>query len=192
MLSVLISRKLLIKYRLLHCSPKNLQTRHCWKVIQMDGIFLDRQKTARLHQWREVYAKGCIVWSPSGIRAGPLIFFVLLGDIDTGTVNASVSSFADDIPILAKISSPQSVGSMQQDLETIYQWSETNNMQFNANKFECMRYGTNEQIKASTSYFSNSGSIIETKDSVTDLGIVMSSSAYFGEHISKVGVSAGL
>ena len=157
----------------------------------MEYFLTDRKQLAYINGVKSM-PKDVLSGVPQGSVLGPLIFFVLLGDIDTGIVNASVSSFADDIPILAKISSPQSVGSMQQDLETIYQWSETNNMQFNANKFECMRYGTNEQIKASTSYFSNSGSIIETKDSVTNLGIMMSSSAYFGEHINKVAVSAGL
>ena len=162
------------------------------KLFRWIECFLTGRKQLVYVNGAKSMPKDVLSGVPQGSVLGPLIFLVLLGDIDTGIVSASVSSFADDTRILAKISSPQSVFSMQQDLETIYQWSETNNMEFNANKFECMRYGTNELIKTSTSYFSNSGSIIETKDSVTDLGIMMSSSAYFGEHISKVAVSAGL
>ena len=33
---------------------------------------------------------------------------------------------------------------LQNDLQSIYQWSRTNNMEFNDVKFELLRYGTNK------------------------------------------------
>ena len=36
---------------------------------------------------------------------------------------------------------------LQTDLDKIYQWQETNNMQFNGAKFENIRYGQDEDLK---------------------------------------------
>jgi len=42
----------------------------------------------------------------------------------------------------------------------MYRWQQINHMQFNENKFELLRYGKNQDIKDSTSYFApNSGKI---------------------------------
>ena len=35
------------------------------------------------------------------------------------------------------------VEGMQKDLDHIYKWAETNNMKFNSDKFELLRYGKN-------------------------------------------------
>ena len=50
--------------------------------------------------------------------------------------------------------SNEDVDSLQADLDVIYEWSVENNAQFNDDKFECVRYGYNEQIKSSTRYSS--------------------------------------
>ena len=74
---------------------------------------------------------------------------------------------------------------LQADLETIYRWSSDNNMSFNSDKFELLRYRSKESeaIQAASNYRSDQGSIIEEKDHVRDLGIVMSNDATFNKHI---------
>ena len=67
---------------------------------------------------------------------------VLISDIDTDITTSVVSSFADDTRVSKKIGSPDDTEVLQQDLNKIYGWSERNNMQFNDDKFELMRYGT--------------------------------------------------
>ena len=54
--------------------------------------------------------------------------------------------FADDTRVLGNIASEEDVEKMQDDLDKIYKWAETNNMLFNNNKFELLRYGTNTDI----------------------------------------------
>ena len=129
---------------------------------------------------------------PQGSVLGPLLFLVMLGDIDSGIVSSSVSSFADDTRVVARVRGLQDTLDLQNDLQTIYQWSSTNNAQFNAEKFECLRYGYNEEIKTTTSYLSNTGSQIKNSDVVKDLGVTMSCSANFSDHINNITLSANL
>ena len=41
---------------------------------------------------------------------------------------------------------------LQNHLNPICKWQQINNMQFNENKFELLRYGKNQDMKISTSY----------------------------------------
>ena len=84
---------------------------------------------------------------PQGSVLGPLLFLIMLRDIDHNVHTAFVSSFADDTCVLGGIAGVDDVAALQRDLEIIYQWSETNNAQFNSGKFELLRYGYN------TSYY---------------------------------------
>ena len=129
---------------------------------------------------------------PQGSVVGPLLYLIMMGDIDENVRTAHVSSFADDTRVLAGISHPGDVDALQQDLGRIYQWSSDNNAVFNADKFECLRYGTNKAIIENTAYYSNNLATIKTHSSVKDLGVTMSSDATFAEHIFNVIGSANL
>ena len=60
-------------------------------------------------------------------------------------------------------------------------------MKFNANKFELIRYGQNEQMKMNTLYFTpDMESVIEEKSQLRDLGIIMSNDMKFSHHVSKI------
>jgi hypothetical protein len=123
---------------------------------------------------------------PQGSVIGPLLFLILIGDIDKNVVHSFLSSFADDTRIGMAISSPQDAQLLQQDLEAVYRWAEENNMLFNDKKFDALRYGTNQELKDSTSYLSNNGTKIQVKDSTKDLGVIMSASADFKKHIDSL------
>jgi hypothetical protein len=79
---------------------------------------------------------------------------------------------------------------LQRDLEAVYQWAEDNNMSFNNLKFENLRFGSDSTMKMTTSYTSPSGSIINTKDHVKDLGVTMSADGSFSQHIKNICQSA--
>ena len=131
----------------------------------------------------ESVIKSCV---PQGSVLGPLLFLIMMADIDKELIHSFLSSFADDTRVGLSVKSVQDVKSLQDDLDRIYKWAEENNMDFNENKFEILRYGLNLLIKSTTKYFSPNGSAIPVKDHVKDLGITMSSDATFTEHISNV------
>ena len=120
---------------------------------------------------------------PQGSVLGPLLFLILLGDIDKDVSSAYVSSFADDTRISHGITSQTDVNLMQHQLSVIYNWSTKNNMYFNSDKFNCLRYGPNNEIKENTKYSSNNGKDIECNEHVLDLGVTLSADASFKEHI---------
>ena len=127
---------------------------------------------------------------PQGSVVGPLLFLIMLGDIDAEVTTAHVASFADDTRMTASISHQVDTCALQADLDKIYSWAANNQASFNCGKFECLRYGTNKSIMQSSCYLSSNQSTIDEKSSVKDLGVIMSSDATFNEHISRVTTAA--
>lgn len=122
---------------------------------------------------------------PQGSVIGPLLFLILIGDIDKDIFNSFLSSFADDTRIGRAVSTPADAKLLQDDLNHVFKWAEENNMLFNDKKFEIIRYGNNTNLKESTNYVSNTGTTIQPKDCTKDLGVIMSNTATFKDHIAK-------
>ena len=116
---------------------------------------------------------------PQGSVLGPLLFLVLIGDIDKNVATSFISSFADDTCATKGIMTLEDTQALQTDLDSIYGWAEQNNMMFNFEKFECLRYGRNSKLKTSTGYRTMSGDQITVVDHAKDLGVTMSSDGTF-------------
>ena len=61
---------------------------------------------------------------------GPLLFFILISDVDCELVEASASSLADDMRILMAIGNDEDRLKIQQELNKVYQWASDNAMLF--------------------------------------------------------------
>ena len=59
-------------------------------------------------------------------------------------------------------------------------------MKFNANTYELLRYGKEQEIKSATTYKSYDDSHIDDKERVRDLVIMMSNTATFTLHIGNI------
>lgn len=123
---------------------------------------------------------------PQGSVLGPLIFLILMGDIDSRLNFSTLSSFADDTRVLSGIKSINDSVNLQKDLNSIYDWADINNMSFNNTKFEVLRYGKDIVTKDSTNYTSSTGLVISEKISTKDLGIIMHSDGSFNQHINQL------
>ena len=127
---------------------------------------------------------------PQGSVLGPLIFLILIADIDKEILDSLIASFADDTRATKRIKCEQDTAELQNDLFRIYQWSVDNNMEFNSLKFELIRYGKNKELQNSTSYIAPDWNLIEEKQHVKDLGITMSNDCTFKAHINNIIESA--
>ena len=78
---------------------------------------------------------------PQGSVLGLLLFLIHISDINYELADSTVSCFADDTLILLGIKDEEDTQMLQNDLHKLYKWAYTNNMTFNANKFELLRYG---------------------------------------------------
>jgi len=122
---------------------------------------------------------------PQGSVLGPVLFLIMISDIDKDNIESIVRTFADDTKVIQQISSLEDCKVLQQSLNKIYQWANRNNMKFNVTKFNLLRYGPNEDLKINTSYKNSEGENIEEEKSVKDLGVQMSDDLTFSEHITN-------
>ena len=120
---------------------------------------------------------------PQGSVLGPILFLIHISDIDANASFSTVRSFADDTRVTKVIKSEEDCLYLQADLESIYEWSRINNMTFNSEKFELMRYSVHGcPIEYTYKTSKNTEIIGSTK--TTDLGVIMSNSAAFTEQVS--------
>ena len=117
---------------------------------------------------------------------GPLLFLILIGDIDQNIAFSFISSFADETRVGRHTEDFKNIQVLQADLEAVYNWAESNKMEFNSDKFELLRY----RLRGSTvqnlaGYKSNIDSEIEEEAHVKDLGVKLSGDATFSGHIGE-------
>ena len=154
----------------------------CWIAT-----FLSNRTQTVVVNGKQSTPKTVISGVPQGSVLGPLLFLILIGDIDREVAEAFVSSFADDTRVGKGIATHTDTTHLQCDLNAIYKWSVDNNMMFNSDKFELIRYSNklSKEVQSETSYLSNNGTNIEEKQHVRDLGITLSNDATFAQHIAE-------
>ena len=77
---------------------------------------------------------------PQGSVLGPLLFVIMINDIDNSVKQAKARCFADDTRATSGVGGVKQASLLQSDLEAIYEWAAENKMEFNNSKFEIMRY----------------------------------------------------
>ena len=122
---------------------------------------------------------------PQGTVLGPLLFLILMGDINSGISSSSIVSFADDTRLYHGISNVDDCSFLQNDLNSIYDWASCNNMSFNAQKFQYICFSPHSS-SSSNVYTSSSFDIINYSKNILDLGINVSSDCSFDFHISNL------
>ena len=124
---------------------------------------------------------------PQGTVLGPLLFLIMINDIDKEVSESIISIFADDTRLTKVINEEEDLELFQDDLEKLYKWAAENNMAFNGSKFEVLRYGFNEDLKCVSNYMTpGAEDTIDVKSVLRDLGIMMNDQATWKDHIDKV------
>ena len=62
---------------------------------------------------------------------GPLLFLIMISNINKGTTSSKRISFADDTRVYSNIAQVDDCDNLQSDLNTIYNWALQNNMFLN-------------------------------------------------------------
>ena len=127
---------------------------------------------------------------PQGSVLGPVLFLLLLGDIDGTITNSVASSFADDTKLIGSINGISSVSKIQKDLENLYGWADKNNMKFNSHKFQSLRYRPQVEDTRLPAYIAYDGTEIEECKTVKDLGVLMSNDLSFSAQVNEVVTAA--
>ena len=123
---------------------------------------------------------------PQGTVLGPLLFLILMSDIDEGITNSKIISFADDTRLYNSVSEVEDCDLLQVDLDTIYKWADANNMTFNSNKFKYVCYTPSDTSAHGNVYLCPKMNLIDKVNDIKDLGITMSANCNFDQHINNV------
>ena len=119
---------------------------------------------------------------PQGTVLGPLLFLIMIGDVDKDLQSSTLSSFADDSRLKKKIKEFHEVKILQDDLLTVNNWTLDNNMNFNYDKFEAIKYTIQDTQEY---HYSINGAEIEEKEHIKDLGVWLSKDCTFKYHIEQ-------
>ena len=158
----------------------------------------------KIHSWLKSYLTGrtqqvtiCGVKSksapvlsgiPQGSVLGPMLFILMMADVDTEMNDVKVSSFADDTKLTKTIENNIDYDNFQNDIDKICKWAKDNKMIFNTNKFVNIKYSNNDNY-AIKKYMAEQEEI-EIKTSCRDLGIIMSDDLNFDKHIDSMTLRA--
>ena len=120
-----------------------------------------------------------------GSVLGPLLFILFINDLVDYIVNKT-KLFADDTKVVAKTNNaPES--SLQKDIDSVLEWTNTWLMRLNLDKCKIMHFGKNNPRINYTmkDYDSNEIIVKEKTDSERDLGIQVSANLKFNAQVSK-------
>ena len=123
---------------------------------------------------------------PQGTVLGPLLFIILMCDINSGITASSMVSFADDTRLYYGISDVDDCAILQNDLNSVYDWASDNNMFFNAQKFQYICFNLHTSLISCNVYTSSSLDIIDYSRHVLDLSIYVSSDCSLEFHITNL------
>ena len=128
---------------------------------------------------------------PQGTVLGPVLFLIhirnIASRISSGT---SATSFADDTRVARGVETAGDCSILQADLQEIYNWALRVNMEFNADKFECLKFKTSQVSQLNFQYVAPDSTAIEEKDNLRDLGVQISTDLTFNLHIETIVASA--
>jgi retron-type reverse transcriptase len=132
---------------------------------------------------------------PQGTVLGPILFLMYINDLETTIKDSTASSFADDTRISRQIELTQDTEKLQYDLNNVIEWSKSNNMELHEQKFEFLSYRLPANAALCkvlpfqdtlTEYTTPSGTVIERKSSVRDLGVLVSDGFTWTPHVNKM------
>ena len=130
--------------------------------------------------WKDV-----ISGIPQGSVLGPTLFVIFINDLPQA-VESTVRIFADDTKIYRVVNNDEDRKILQKDLDKLYEWSQTWQINFNASKCKVMHKGTsNAQLE-----YNMDGKILDAIEKEKDLGVIVDNELKFHQHVSATAQKA--
>jgi hypothetical protein len=120
---------------------------------------------------------------PQGSVLGPILFLIYINDI-VDNVRSKVRLFADDTLLYRQITSDEDSIILQNDLKVISTWCEDWQLDLNLKKCVAMNFTRSTNINSSQ--YNISGIPLETVNHNKYLGVTISNSLSFKEHIREI------
>ena len=138
-----------------------------WIIDYLSGrkqrVVIRGEKSQRLNVYSGV---------PQGSVIGPILFLIYINDLPTG-IKSKI--FADDTKMASKVDTVEDEEIVNDGLEALQNWSITNGMKFDVDKYSVMHCGRlNRNID-----YKLYGQKISVMESAKDLGVILNSDMKF-------------
>ena len=124
---------------------------------------------------------------PQGSILGPLFFIMYVDDLGSG-INSTTKLFANDCTLYHKILTRDDQKVLQQDVSTIYRWSQKWQLKLNISKCKSVMISNNR--KPVNIHYHLNNSVLETVDKYKYLGVKISSKLLWNDHINDISLKA--
>lgn len=124
---------------------------------------------------------------PQGSNLGPLLFLILIDDLQECIQHATCLLFADDLKLLMKICNSDDCIKLQLDLDAITAWADDSKLYFNIKKCVSMTYTRSKN--PIEFIYKIKGDVLSSVKSIKDLGVVFDSKLTFSDHILQLSAS---
>lgn len=125
---------------------------------------------------------------PQGSNLGPTLFSIMINNISNYIVSSRALLFADDLKIFAHILSIDDIHRLQNDINSVYQWSLDNKMNFNFNKCNVMSFSRSANFLKFKYKINNIP--ITRVNKIKDLGVFFDCALSFNYHVDNIISSA--
>ena len=119
---------------------------------------------------------------PQGSVLGPTLFTIFINELPS-IVESLVYLFADDTKIFRKMTVPSDSDDLQQDLNTLHEWTDTWLLRFHPGKCKIMNIGPKD-ISSTYTLPNSTTSLLETTNE-KDLGVIIDSKLTFRQHMTE-------
>ena len=113
---------------------------------------------------------------PQGSVLGPLLFILFINDMTDDVLNSEFYLFADDL----KIKSSSAPSLVQKDIDSLFNWSTNNHLQFHSAKCKVLNFGGYDD----SIQFLLGSDILPFVDEIKDLGIIVSNNLSWKSHLN--------
>ena len=170
--------------------------------FKIDGLMLRFIKSYLQDRQQEVIVGGVksgVLPVKSGVSQGsllgPLLFVIFINDMFNCVSNdTSTALYADDTKIWREIGSLEDNFALQNDIDTLNEWSLANKMKFHPSKCKALSVSNHSHILHNlpfTKFIYKLGNVfIDYIESQVDLGVTVSSKLYWTEQCDKLTKSA--
>ncbi|XP_045455333.1 uncharacterized protein LOC123665015 [Melitaea cinxia] len=119
-----------------------------------------------------------------GSILGPLLFILMINDIPTVIKHAKCLLYADDLKLFMEIRTEEDCLLLQRDIDSVFQWSVDNKMEFNPLKCSAMTFS---RVRRPVKFdYKLDKDTIARPDTSKDLGVTFDSRLTFHDHITAV------
>ena len=148
----------------------------------IESFLVDRPQSVVLKGVHS-YIASILSGVPQGTVLGPILFILFINDLDSCVKNSTVRFFADDTRISKQISSEADVALLQDDLNSVLEWSKSNNMLLHEDKFELVIHKHKPSstvyelpfVSEQMMYKISNGDMITPVEVLKDIGVTVSS-----------------